>query len=148
MNFLFGTNGKFIILGVPILKHIRVGHVNATKLRGQLNNVQRTAIPKLGLHQNETSLFRHLCYTSQTLLLQALKKGISDTLSGWIFGTQPFVQFLISPMFGKLVSKSCKDLSKLSFERKKCIKTAPNIRQTYNYNVFANVDRRSQNVKR
>ena len=25
MNFPFGTNGKFIILGVPILKHIRVG---------------------------------------------------------------------------------------------------------------------------
>ena len=24
MNFPFGTNGKFIILGVPILKHIRV----------------------------------------------------------------------------------------------------------------------------
>ena len=24
MNFLFGTNGKLIILGVPILKHIRV----------------------------------------------------------------------------------------------------------------------------
>ena len=23
-NFPFGTNGKFIILGVPILKHIRV----------------------------------------------------------------------------------------------------------------------------
>ena len=24
MNFPFGTNGKFIILGVPILKHFRV----------------------------------------------------------------------------------------------------------------------------
>ena len=24
MNFPFGTNGEFIILGVPILKHIRV----------------------------------------------------------------------------------------------------------------------------
>ena len=24
INFPFGTNGKFIILGVPILKHIRV----------------------------------------------------------------------------------------------------------------------------
>ena len=24
LNFPFGTNGKFIILGVPILKHIRV----------------------------------------------------------------------------------------------------------------------------
>ena len=24
MNFPFGTNGKFIILGVPVLKHIRV----------------------------------------------------------------------------------------------------------------------------
>ena len=24
MNFPFGTNGNFIILGVPILKHIRV----------------------------------------------------------------------------------------------------------------------------
>ena len=28
MNFPFGTNGKFIILGVPILKHIRVLHQN------------------------------------------------------------------------------------------------------------------------
>ena len=25
INFPFGTNGKFIILGVPILKHITVG---------------------------------------------------------------------------------------------------------------------------
>ena len=28
MNFPFGTNGKFIILGVPILKHIRVAMGN------------------------------------------------------------------------------------------------------------------------
>ena len=27
MNFPFGTNGKFIILGVPILKHFRVGYI-------------------------------------------------------------------------------------------------------------------------
>ena len=26
MNFPFGINGKFIILGVPILKHIRVSY--------------------------------------------------------------------------------------------------------------------------
>ena len=29
MNFPFGTNGKFIILGVPILKHIRVCQILA-----------------------------------------------------------------------------------------------------------------------
>ena len=27
INFQFGTNGKLIILGVPILKHITVGSV-------------------------------------------------------------------------------------------------------------------------
>ena len=49
-------------------------------------------------HLTKLILFAFLIY------LQALSKGISDTLSGWIFGTQPFVQFLISPIFGKLVS--------------------------------------------
>ena len=39
MNFPFGTNGKFIFLGVPILKHIRV-YANTQKPSGatfQLN---------------------------------------------------------------------------------------------------------------
>ena len=31
MNFLFGTNGKFIILGVPILKHFRVSFLKNPK---------------------------------------------------------------------------------------------------------------------
>ena len=26
INFPFGTNGKFKVLGVPILKHLRVAH--------------------------------------------------------------------------------------------------------------------------
>ena len=30
MNFSFGTNGKFIVLGVPILKYIRVSLPNST----------------------------------------------------------------------------------------------------------------------
>ncbi|KAH3844710.1 MFS-type transporter SLC18B1-like [Dreissena polymorpha] len=34
---------------------------------------------------------------------EALSKGVSDTLSGWIFGTSPFVQFLVSPFIGKLI---------------------------------------------
>ena len=34
MNFPFGTNGKFIILGVPILKHIRVLHYFWKRGRG------------------------------------------------------------------------------------------------------------------
>ena len=29
MNFPFGTNGKLLFLGVPILKHIRVTHVQS-----------------------------------------------------------------------------------------------------------------------
>ena len=32
MNFPFGTNGKFIILGVPILKHIGVVEFHNTDL--------------------------------------------------------------------------------------------------------------------
>lgn len=42
---------------------------------------------------------------------QALNKGVSDTLSGWIFGISPFVIFLISPFIGKLVSTNCKNNS-------------------------------------
>ncbi|XP_052765930.1 MFS-type transporter SLC18B1-like isoform X2 [Mya arenaria] len=34
---------------------------------------------------------------------EALAKGVSDTLSGWIFGTSPFVQFLVAPFIGKLM---------------------------------------------
>ncbi|XP_045187398.2 MFS-type transporter SLC18B1-like [Mercenaria mercenaria] len=34
---------------------------------------------------------------------EALKKDVSDTLSGWIFGTSPFVQFVMSPVIGKLM---------------------------------------------
>ena len=32
INFPFGTNGKFIILGVPILKHITVPYYKSEKL--------------------------------------------------------------------------------------------------------------------
>lgn len=34
---------------------------------------------------------------------EALKKDVSDTLSGWIFGISPFIQFLASPVIGKLM---------------------------------------------
>jgi len=36
--------------------------------------------------------------------LQAAKKGVSDTTSGFIFGVFALVQFITSPIFGKLVS--------------------------------------------
>ena len=39
MDFPFGTNGKFIILGVPILKHIRVPHTNILCLQ-QLSSLK------------------------------------------------------------------------------------------------------------
>ena len=35
--------------------------------------------------------------------LQAAKKGVSDTTSGFIFGVFALVQFITSPIFGKLV---------------------------------------------
>ena len=35
---------------------------------------------------------------------QARHKGISDALSGWVFGIFALVQCLTSPIFGKLVS--------------------------------------------
>lgn len=34
---------------------------------------------------------------------EALSKGVSDTVSGWIFGISPFVQFIMSPVIGKLI---------------------------------------------
>ena len=37
-------------------------------------------------------------------LFQANDKNVNDTISGWIFGSFALVQFLTSPIFGKLVS--------------------------------------------
>ena len=37
--------------------------------------------------------------------LQAAKKGVSDTTSGFIFGVFALVQFITSPIFGKLVRR-------------------------------------------
>ena len=38
------------------------------------------------------------------LYFQANDKNVNDTISGWIFGSFALVQFLTSPIFGKLVS--------------------------------------------
>lgn len=37
---------------------------------------------------------------------QANDKNVNDTISGWIFGSFALVQFLTSPLFGKLVRRS------------------------------------------
>ena len=41
-------------------------------------------------------------------LNQAEQRGMSDTVVGWVFGVYALVQFLTSPLFGKMVSLSCK----------------------------------------
>ncbi|XP_060572329.1 MFS-type transporter SLC18B1-like [Ruditapes philippinarum] len=55
-----------------------------------------------------TSIVDLLSFLSMSIMApffpeEALKKDVSDTLSGWIFGTSPFVQFLASPFIGKLM---------------------------------------------
>ncbi|XP_052764721.1 MFS-type transporter SLC18B1-like [Mya arenaria] len=49
-----------------------------------------------------------LCFLSLSILapffpLEADKKGVSTTVSGWIFGIYALVQFLTSPFFGRLM---------------------------------------------
>ena len=38
-------------------------------------------------------------------LFQASSKGVSSTITGWIFGIFALVQFVTSPIFGKFVSQ-------------------------------------------
>jgi hypothetical protein len=43
------------------------------------------------------------CILKTTYIFQAATKNVSDAISGWIFGAFAFTQFLISPVFGRLV---------------------------------------------
>lgn len=50
---------------------------------------------------------------------EAAEKGLSDTLSGFIFSFYALVMFLTSPIFGKIVSKAKnnnKERSRLIFQ--------------------------------
>ena len=44
-----------------------------------------------------------ICILKTTYIFQAATKNVSDAISGWIFGAFAFTQFLISPVFGRLV---------------------------------------------
>ena len=58
----------------------------------------------------------HTLFTLYNLTLhwlQAAKKGVSDTMSGVIFGMFALVQFITSPIFSKLVRHSVSDKNNL-----------------------------------
>ena len=42
--------------------------------------------------------------SANDLLFQAELKGVSSSISGWIFGVYSLTQFLVSPIVGKIVS--------------------------------------------
>ena len=50
INFPFGTNGKLIILRVPIIKHIAVDSLSKAVLKGTLLHVYSVKNLSQGLH--------------------------------------------------------------------------------------------------
>ena len=72
INFPFGTNGKLIILGVPILKHITV----------IISDAILCLACKAELNENSTKVVRHLkSNTHESLLLIAERHLITKILA-------------------------------------------------------------------
>lgn len=49
--------------------------------------------------------------------IQAERKGVSNTVSGWIFGCFALVQFITSPIVGYLVSKDSSGVVEYNMRR-------------------------------
>ena len=58
---------------------------------------------KRGYYEISVFEIMHVRCTS-ILYMQASEKDVNETISGWVFGVFALVQFLTSPIFGRLVS--------------------------------------------